>query len=41
MLEFCDEGYLEDFIQKKGGKLSEKLAKIILFQILKGLLAIH
>jgi serine/threonine protein kinase len=41
MLEFCDGGCLEDIQSKRGGKLSEKDAKIILFQILNGLLAIH
>ena len=41
VLEFCDGGSLEDVQEARNGKLREKDAKTILFQIIQGLLAIH
>jgi len=41
ILEFCGDGSLEDILAKRQQKLSEKDAKIIIYQILNGLLAIH
>ncbi len=41
VLEFCDGGSLEDVQEKRNGRLKEKDAKTIMFQIIQGLLAIH
>jgi len=41
ILEFCGGGCLTDIQAERNGILSEKDAKIIVFQILSGLCAIH
>jgi serine/threonine protein kinase len=37
VLEFCQEGDLEKFLKKKGGRLSESDARYVLRHILRGL----
>ena len=37
LLQFCNGGNLEDFIEIKGGKLDEKQAQYILKQLVNGI----
>ena len=41
VLEYCNGGDLEGFIQKRGGYLQESEARLVLRQIVNGLKAIH